>query len=466
MQLTVVSTDNPAVSITRDISVLNPIPILSSATPMTFNVGSATVTVQGQNFISGAQVLQNGSAVPTTFNSGGQLTATLNLTEPGDLDLQVLNPNPGPATSADLIAQVNGTPPVPVVSPEDASRFLEQATFGATDADIHHLSLIGYPAWLNEQFNMPQVPEEPAVEEALILNNAPCAANDAKCNAALFVENTQNEGLVENAFWQQSIAGSDQLRERVKYALSEMFVISGQNFAVQSMPRGEANYYDLLGTDAFGNFRQLLQDITLNPMMGQFLSMQGNDKGNATTDPDENYAREVMQLFTIGLYQLNDDGSQKLDATGQPIPTYSNTDVEGLAKVFTGFSWNIPGNNSETAWSSCCIYVGPGYGEDLLPMQSFSSHHSTAEKDFLGVTVPASGAPDPNGDLKIALDTLVQSPEPAGVFLEAADPAPCDQQPQPGLRRPGCSGLQRQRSRCARRSEGGDHGNPDGPRSA
>ena len=94
----------------------------------------------------------NGSAVPTTFNSGGQLTATLNLTEPGNLDLQVLNPNPGPATSADLIALVQGTPPVPVVTPEDASRFLEQATFGATDADIHHLSLIGYPAWLNEQF--------------------------------------------------------------------------------------------------------------------------------------------------------------------------------------------------------------------------------------------------------------------------------------------------------------------------
>ena len=105
----------------------------------------------------------------------------------------------------------------------------------------------------------------------------------------------------------------------------------------------------------------LLQDVTLNPMMGQFLSMQGNDKGNATTDPDENYAREIMQLFTIGLYQLNDDGTQKLDTTGEPIPTYSNVDVMGLAKVFTGFSWNVPGNSSDTAWSSCCIYVGPGY---------------------------------------------------------------------------------------------------------
>ncbi len=416
VQLTVVSVDNPAVSITRDISVLNPIPILSSATPMTFNVGPATVTVQGQSFISGAQVLQNGVAVPTTFNSGGQLTASLNLTEPGNLDLQVLNPNPGPATSADLIAQVNGTPPVPVVTPEDASRFLEQATFGATDADIHQVSLIGFQPWLNQQFNMPQVPQEPVVEQALILNNPPCVANNVKCNAALFVQNTQDEGLVQNAFWQQSLTGSDELRERVKYALSELYVISGQNFAVQNMPRGEANYYDLLGTDAFGNFRQLLQDVTLNPMMGQFLSMQGNDKGNATTDPDENYAREVMQLFTIGLYQLNDDGTQKLDTTGQPIPTYSNTDVMGLAAVFTGFSWGVPGNSSDTAWSNCCIYVGPGYGEDILPMQSFPSHHSTVEKDFLGVTIGASGSPDPNGDLKIALDTLFNHPNLPAFF--------------------------------------------------
>jgi uncharacterized protein (DUF1800 family) len=137
--------------------------------------------------------------------------------------------------------------------------------------------------------------------------------------------------------------------------------------------------------------------------------MLGNDKGNATTDPDENYAREVMQLFTIGLYQLNDDGSQKLDTTGNPIPTYSNNDVMGLAAVFTGFSWNVPGNTSDTAWSSCCIYVAPGQGEELLPMASYPSHHSTVEKDFLGVTIP-QGSDDPVGDLKIALDTLFNHP--------------------------------------------------------
>ncbi len=189
VQLTVTSVDNPAVSITQNISVLNPIPILTSATPMSFNVGSATVVLTGQQFINGAQVLMNGAPVPTTFNSGSQLTAILTLSEPGNLDLQVLNPNPGPATSTDLIALVQGTPPVPVVSPEDASRFLEQATFGATDADIHHLSLIGYQAWLDEQFNMPPTPQEPDVEQALILNNPACAANDVKCNAALFDQN-------------------------------------------------------------------------------------------------------------------------------------------------------------------------------------------------------------------------------------------------------------------------------------
>ena len=143
-----------------------------------------------------------------------------------------------------------------------------------------------------------------------------------------------DEGLVQAPSGSNRSPRQMQLRQRVKYALSQMFVISSDNTtAIQSMPRGEASYYDLLGNDAFGNFRQLLQDVTLNPMMGQFLSMQGNDKGNATTDPDENYAREVMQLFTIGLWQLNDDGSQQLDGSGNPIPTYSNTDVMGLAAV-------------------------------------------------------------------------------------------------------------------------------------
>ncbi len=195
VQLTVTSVDNPSVSINQNISVLNPIPILTSATPLSFNVGTASAVLTGQKFITGAQVLMNGAPVPTTFNSGTQVTATLTLTEPGKFDLQVLNPDPGPATSADLVASVQGMQPVPVVTPEDASRFLDQATFGATDADIHHLSLIGYQAWLNEQFSLPPTPQEPMVEQALMVNNPPCAAGDVKCNAALFEQNSQGESI-------------------------------------------------------------------------------------------------------------------------------------------------------------------------------------------------------------------------------------------------------------------------------
>ncbi|HEY2469911.1 MAG TPA: DUF1800 domain-containing protein [Terracidiphilus sp.] len=418
VQLTVTSVDDPTISINQNISVLNPIPILTSASPMTMNPGppATTVVLTGQSFINGAQVLMNGAAVPTTFNSGTQLTANVSPTEPGNLDLQVLNPSPGPATSADLVATVNGTPPVPIISPEDASRFLDQATFGASDADIHHLSLIGYQSWLNEQFVLPQTTMEPGVEQALIVNaQPPCASADVKCNGALFEQNNQAQEYVENAFWQQSLGAPDQLRQRVAYSLHEMLVISMASTDVQNMPRGAAHYYDMLGADAFGNFRQLLEDVTLNPMMGNWLAMLGNDKGNANTDPDENYAREVMQLFTIGLYQLNDDGSQKLDGSGQPIPTYSNVDVQGLAKVFTGFSWNVPGDTSDNAWSNCCIYAGPGHGEDLLQMQSYPTHHSTVEKDFLGVTI-APGSSNPTGDLKIALDTLFNHPNLPAFF--------------------------------------------------
>ncbi len=410
IQLTAVSVDKKTVSTSQNIAVMNPIPILNSATPMAFDPGPVTVVLAGSRFITGAQVLVNGAPVTTVYGGDGQVTGIFNATTPGSLDLQVMNPNPGPAASADLIAQVNGTQPQPLVSPEDASRFLAQATFGATDADIHLVSKIGYKDWMTQQFNTPPTLHEPVVEQSLLINNPPCSANDIKCNAALFVGNNQNESYVQQTFWQQAMTGNDQLRQRVKYVLSEIMVISSTNPAVANAPRGMANYYDVLGADAFGNFRSLLEDVTLNPLMGEFLSMLANDKGDATRDPDENYAREVMQLFTIGLYQLNSDGTQKLDATGQPIPTYSNLDVMGLAKVLTGFSWNIPGDASDNAWYNCCVYVGPGHGEDLLPMQSFPSHHSTAEKDFLGVTIPASPNPDPAGDLKIALDTLFNHP--------------------------------------------------------
>ncbi len=406
--LTAVSVDDPKVSASWNLGILNPIPVLQTASPASFSPGVTTVVLSGSRFLQGATAMVNGKDVPTTFVSGTELTASLDLASAGTVDLQVRNPSPGAATSADLLAGVNGTEPVPAVSPENASRLLGQATFGATDADIHHLSTVGYDAWLNEQIALPGTSHEPYVEGSILIHNPACASGDIACYTTLFTADA-NRQYIQQSFWHQAVAGNDQLRQRMVYTWTEMMVISyatGVSFA----PRGMASYYDVLGNDTFGNFRQLLEDVTLHPMMGQFLSMLGNDKGDANRDPDENYAREVMQLFTIGLYQLNPDGTKKLDGTGQPIPTYSNNDVMGLAKVFTGFSWNVPNDTSEATWYNCCTSIGPGFGAEMRPMRSYPSHHSTAEKDFLGVTIPAGANPDPDGDLKIALDTLFNHP--------------------------------------------------------
>jgi uncharacterized protein (DUF1800 family) len=403
------SVDNPNSVTIVNVQVLNPVPILLSASPSALNIGSATVVLTGASFINGATALENGSPIPTQFNSSGQLTATVDPTVAGPFDLQVLNPDPGAAVSADVVEQVAGTPPTPLVAPEDASRFLMQATFGGSEADINHLSTIGYNAWFAEQFAIPNTLHEPYAEREIILNNPACAATDATCNQMLFLQ-TGGDAYFEQPFWNTALTGKDELRKRVQFALSELFVISSQDAVVGQMPRGVANYYDMLGNDAFGNYRQLLEDVTLNPMMGIYLSTMANDKGDANRDPDENYAREVMQLFTIGLNQLNPDGTTQLDGSGNPIPTYSLNDVVGIAKVFTGFSWNMAGNTSDQAWSGYgAAYAGPGYGQDLLPMATYPSHHSTDEKDFLGTTIPA-GSSDPTADLKIALDALFNHP--------------------------------------------------------
>ena len=400
------SVDNPDAITIVNVQVLNPVPVLLTAAPANLNIGSSSVVLSGASFINGATVLENGAPIPTQWNSGGQLTATVDPTVAGPFDLQVQNPDPGSSVSADVVEQVAGTPPTPLVTPADASRFLMQATFGGSQADINHLSTIGYNAWFAEQFAVPNTLHEPYAEREIMLNTQPaCAPTDTVCNQKLFLQ-TGGDEYFEQPFWMTALTGKDELRKRVQFALSELFVISSQDAVVGQMPRGVANYYDMLGNDAFGNYRQLLEDVTLSPMMGIYLSILANDKGDANRDPDENYAREVMQLLSIGLNNLNPDGTTQVDGSGNPVPTYGLNDVVGIAKVFTGFSWNMNGNVSEQAWSGYgAVYAGPGYGQDLLPLTSYANHHSTDEKDFLGVTIP-TGGPDPTGDLKIALDTL------------------------------------------------------------
>ena len=292
------------------------------------------------------------------------------------------------------------TTPPPAVAPtrNEAARFLTQATFGPAPADVDRVVALGYAAWLDEQFSSQASTHLPAVP----------AFGDT-LSPQFF-----GQFPILSTFWTKAAIAPDQLRQRAMYSLSQLFVISMNDANVLSYPQGIATYMDLLGRDAFGNFRQLLEDVTLSPMMGLYLSHLANQKEDAATGrvPDENYAREVMQLFTIGLYELNADGTVKLDSRREPIETYSNDDVIGLARVFTGWSWSSPVKDE----ASFQAFRGFAVTDDrhLKPMELYPQFHSPSAKTFLGKTIPAgTGAQE---SLKQALDHLFNHPN-VGPFI-------------------------------------------------
>ena len=201
----------------------------------------------------------------------------------------------------------------------------------------------------------------------------------------------------QEAWWHTIATAPDQLRQRVAFALSEIMVVSANGTGMYDHPEAMAVYWDLLTHDAFGSFRQLLEDVTLNPAMGDFLDMVHNNKPNpvTNTEPNENYAREVMQLFTIGLYKLNQDGTLQLDNNQQPIPTYDQDVVEGYAHVFTGWYWAQTGTPT---WG----YVPPNYRQ---PMMAFANHHDNGAKELLNGVTLLPGQTQAQ-DLQQALDLL------------------------------------------------------------
>lgn len=287
-----------------------------------------------------------------------------------------------------------------VQSAPEAARFLTQATYGPTDASIAELSAIGYAAWIDQQIAMP-------------VSGSHLADLDKRM---LTVRAVNPRGLMNLndfswTYWKHAISAPDQLRQRVKLALSEIFVVSLVDSPTDV--RGVGHYFDMLGDHAFGNFRDLLDDVTFHPMMGVYLTWIANQKEDLATGrhPDENYAREIMQLMTIGLIQLNPDGTPRLDGAGGPIPTYGADDVQGLAKVFTGFSWA-----SDKPTSSSFRFGFTAVDVGIRPMIAYPEFHSTSSKSFLGVTIPASKKSDPAGDVKIALDTLFNHPN-VGPFI-------------------------------------------------
>lgn len=272
-----------------------------------------------------------------------------------------------------------------------ASRFLAQASFGPNMADIDALASGGKAGWINAQFLKPQVRHLDYVQQ--IAATLPAGTN-------------VNANQVYESLWKQAATGDDQLRQRVAYALSQIFVVSLVDSNVGNRPAGAASYYDMLGQYAFGNFRDLLQGVALHPMMGIYLSHLRNQKESGNRVPDENFGREVMQLMSIGLYQLNADGSLKL-ANDKSIDTYTHDDVVGMARVFTGWSWAGPDKSAQRFFGST---ADPA--RDWTPMQMYPAYHSTMPKNFLGASAGGSG----EADLKVALDTLFNHPN-VGPFI-------------------------------------------------
>ena len=274
-------------------------------------------------------------------------------------------------------------PPPPPITGASAGRFLAQSTMGAAPSDGANVIAKGFDGWLGEQFAMARTG---SFYDTLTANG---------------IQNTPSNNGTETGFdtvvWKQLISGQDQLRQRVGCALLSILVVGISGVSLGWRQFATAAYMDIIWDNAFGNFRTILDKISTIPAMGAYLTFLGNRKATAAgAQPDENYARELMQLFTIGLYQLNLDGTQKLSA-GKPIETYTQDDISGLARVFTG--WDLDNNVGTT----------PDYTR--RPMVQIAARHELGTKVFLGTTIPANT--DGVASLKIALDTLFAHPNVA-----------------------------------------------------
>lgn len=295
---------------------------------------------------------------------------------------------PAPAASAPPVAAPASSSVAAAPTDAEAARFLCQAGFAASAADIATVKANGYAAWLDAQFALPVA----------------SGHYDWMVERGYAVEaNRYSVAGLDNTLWRKLMSAPDTLRQRVALALSEIFVIS-----VGGLPTGwpgfmSAAYMDLLEQHAFGNYRGLLEAVVLSPAMGMYLSMRGNQKEDSRTGrmPDENCARECMQLFSIGLVQLNADGSPKLGGDGKPLETYTQAQVTELARVFTGWDYDLSTGTADPA------YVRKA-------MVNTASRFSTGAKRVLGVDIPSTA--DGAGAMKMAMDTLANHPN-VGPFI-------------------------------------------------
>ena len=312
----------------------------------------------------------------------------------------------GPSGTSPPVGTTPPNPPPVTIDAADAARFLDQATFGVTASDTAHVQSIGFDAYINEQ--LAYAPTQ-YTGYSYTPHTAPVGCKGDGSSppdaSALCARSEYSPFQVQRDFFAHALNNPDQLRQRVAFALSQIMVVSSVEIYEAY---GLADFQNILLKDALGNYRTLLQDVTLSPTMGHYLDMANSDETNAQngTVPNQNYAREVMQLFSIGLVELNPDGTQQLDGNGAPIPTFDGTTINGFAAVFTGWTYPpLPGANSQ--WTNPINFDGT--------MVAFPNHHQGGTKTLLnGYTVPAGQTPAQ--DLANALDDIFNHPN-VGPFI-------------------------------------------------
>ena len=289
-----------------------------------------------------------------------------------------------------------------VANQRDAARFLTRSTFGPTKNSINNLlAKETYENWLNEQFTASPTYHLPRVKN---LSVKMCSDKNDQGEKS---DSWEIQFPRHHVWWEAATKAEDQLRQRVAFALSEILVISdSEGLGLSGYQLAVTSYYDILVKHAFGNYRTLLEEVTLHPAMGDFLSMSRNQKANeeGTIRPDENYARESLQLFTIGVHELNIDGTEKLDANNEAIPTYNQKTIEEFAKVFTGWSY------ADKEWNRYA-----GNSDRTKPLKAFEEYHDTSAKNLLNGAISPAGQ-TAQADLDFALDNIFNHPN-VGPFI-------------------------------------------------
>lgn len=340
-------------------SAQNLAPAIAGASVTAITPSNFVINVTGTGFVSGSKLLLASSAISSTADSATSITGqVLGIAGNTSFVLQVSNPD-GSTSNTVTVAAAN----VVIANVTANTRLLDQGSWGPTLTDIAHVQKVGLQGWVNEQFAVPQtqIPQPPTTLPTYCSSSVAC---------------------VQQSFFQNALGAPDQLRQRVAFALSQIFVIS----AVE-IPRGDAmaSYFNMLSADAFTNYLTIMKDVTLSPGMGTYLNMVNSDKPNTTIGQiaNENYARELMQLFTLGTALLNPDGTPALDSTGNPVQPYTEQQVQAFAKAYTGWTYSRS-DGTTPSFPNTTQY----FGAHMAPLDA---HHDMSAKAVLNNVTLAAG---------------------------------------------------------------------------